>query len=118
VPRLCVGVAALLTIVGVVHAGQIATPAYEGPPVPSPPEVIARDADGRTTIRAVRVDAPLRIDGAFDEALYSSVPAMTDFVQVEPNLGALATEKTEVWVAFDGDNFYLSFRCWDSQPGR
>jgi len=111
-------VAALLTIVGVAHAGQIATPAHEGPPEPSPPEVIARDADGRTTIRAVRVDAPLRIDGAFDEALYTGVPAMTDFVQVEPDLGAPATEKTEVWIAFDGDNFYLSFRCWDSQPER
>ena len=105
-------------IVGVAHAGQIAPPAHEGPPAPSPPEVIARDAEGQTTIRAVRVDAPLRIDGAFDEALYTSVPAMTDFVQVEPDLGAPATEKTEVWIAFDGDNFYLSFRCWDTQPER
>ena len=24
------------------------------------------------------------------------------------------TEKTEVWVAFDDDNVYFSFRCWDS----
>ena len=105
-------------IVGTARAGQIATPAYDGPPPPSPPEVLASDADGRTTIRAVRVDAPMRIDGAFDEALYTSVPAMTDFVQVEPDLGAPATEKTEVWIAFDGYNFYLSFRCWDSQPER
>lgn len=116
--QLCVLAPALLTMVGVANAGQIATPVYDGPPPASPPEVMARDAEGRTTIRAVRVDAPLRIDGVFDEALYTSVPAMTDFVQVEPDLGAPATEKTEVWIAFDGDNFYLSFRCWDSQPER
>ncbi|MDA1183808.1 MAG: DUF5916 domain-containing protein [Acidobacteria bacterium] len=116
--RRCVTVAALLLHAGVAHAGQITSPAYEGPAAPLPPEVIAREAEGRTTIRAVRVDTPLRIDGTFDEALYTSVPAMTDFVQVEPDLGAPATEKTEVWIAFDGDNVYLSFRCWDSQPER
>jgi len=110
--------AAVLLFAGIARAGQLATPAYDGPPAPLPPEVMARDAEGRTTIRAIRVDAPLRIDGAFDEALYTSVPAMTDFVQVEPDLGAPATEKTEVWIAFDSDNFYLSFRCWDSQPER
>ena len=119
---------------GIAHAGQSAGPpispalavaepstspfAFEGPPPPLPPEVMSRDAEGRTTIRAVRVAAPLRIDGALDEALYTSVPGMTDFVQVEPQLGAAATEKTEVWLAFDGDNFYLSFRCWDTQPER
>ena len=112
--RLFLMAAASLLSVGVAQAGQISAPTYDGSPPPS--EVRARDAEGRTTIRAV--DAPLRIDGAFDGALYTSVPAMTDFVQVEPDLGAPATEKTEVWIAFDGDNFYLSFRCWDSQPER
>jgi hypothetical protein len=88
-----------------------------GPPPPAPPDVIARDAEGRATIRAVRVSGPMQIDGALDEALYAS-PAMTDFVQVEPQLGDPATEKTEVWMGFDGDNVYISFRCWDSQPDR
>ena len=42
---------------------------------------------------------------------------MSDFVQVEPMLGAPATEKTEVWVAYDADNFYIAFRCWENEPG-
>jgi hypothetical protein len=41
---------------------------------------------------------------------------MTDFVQAEPRVGEPATEKTEVWVAFDNDRVYISFRCWDSAP--
>jgi hypothetical protein len=118
VPCVCSVVTAVMLSVGSAHAGQIVAPAYEGPPAPLPPEVMARDGEGRTTIRAVRVDAPLRIDGTFDEPLYENVPAMSDFVQVEPDLGAPATEKTEVWIAFDGDNVYLSFRCWDTYPER
>ena len=101
------------------HAGQTATPdaspspptapvaapelqfTFDGPPPPVAPAVITRDASGRATIRAVRVTAPMRIDGVLDEALYSSVPPISDFIQVEPQEGAPATEKTEVWLAFD-----------------
>ena len=100
-------------------AATVAGPtlAFSGPPPPAPPDVIARDAEGRTTIRAVRVSGPMQIDGALDESLYD-VPAMTDFVQVEPQQGEPATEKTEIWFGFDGDNVYISFRCWDSRPER
>jgi hypothetical protein len=98
-------------------AAPPATIALAGP-LPQPPATIVRDANGRATVRAVRLNAPLRIDGSLDEALYSTVPAMSDFVQVEPQEGMPATEKTEVWVAFDGDQLYVSFRNWDSQPDR
>ena len=30
--------------------------------------------------------------------------------------GAPASEQTEVWVLFDDDQIYVSFRCWDSAP--
>jgi hypothetical protein len=91
--------------------------AFDGPPAPVAPEVVTRDADGRATVRAVRLAAPLRIDGALDEALYNG-PSISGFVQVEPALGVPATEQTEAWVAFDGDNVYFAFRCWDSAPER
>jgi hypothetical protein len=94
-----------------------ATFAFSGPPPPAPPEVIARDAEGRATIRAMRVLGPMQIDGALDEALYDT-PPMTDFVQVEPQLGAPATERTEIWFGFDRDNVYVTFRCWDTHPER
>ena len=58
--------------------------AVDGPPVPVPPAVIARDASGRATIRAVRIEAPLRIDGVLDDALYGEVSPISDFIQVEP----------------------------------
>ena len=79
------------------------------------PDVVTRDADGRATIRAVRVSQPLRIDGALDEALYRDERPISDFIQVEPAAGQAATERTETWIAFDEDYVYVSFKAWDSR---
>ena len=53
--------------------------AFDGPRAPVAPEVIVRDG-ARVTLRAVRVSTPLRIDGQLDEAVYSSVQAMSDLI--------------------------------------
>ena len=91
--------------------------AESGAPAAAPQSTLTRDADGRvTTLRAVRVTEPLRIDGRLDEEFYTTVPSMTGFVQVEPQEGMPATEQTEVWVAFDDQNLYVSFRAWESRP--
>jgi hypothetical protein len=87
----------------------------DAPPPPTAPDVIRRDSEGRATVRAVRVAQPLQIDGALDEALYREVPSMSEFIQVEPDGGQPATERTETWIAFDDDNVYVSFKVWDSQ---
>jgi hypothetical protein len=83
-----------------------------------PISVMTREGDGTTTVRAVRVDVPLRIDGALDEELYRRVSPMTGFVQIEPDDGTVASERTDLWLSFDTDNVYVSFRVWDSQMDR
>ena len=83
-----------------------------------PITVMTRAGDGSTTVRAVRLDAPLRIDGTLDEELYRRVSPMTGFIQIEPDDGQVASERTELWLAFDADNVYVSFRVWDSQMDR
>ena len=88
------------------------------PPAPAAPAVIARDAAGRATVRAVRIAEPIRVDGRLDEAVYASVPALSDFIQTDPDHGAPATEKTEVWLLFDEDNVYVVGRCWETEPER
>ncbi len=111
---LLVGSFTLLTVPAV-HAGQDQTD-FDGPAPPIAPAVIARDASGRATIRAVRITTPLRVNGRLDESLYIGVPPISDFIQQEPEEGAPATEKTEMWLAFDADNLYVAFRCWESEP--
>jgi hypothetical protein len=75
-------------------------------------------ASDKVTIRAIRLSEPLRIDGRLDESVYSDASPLSDFVQMEPEGGKTATEKTEVWVAFDQRNVYVSFRAWESHPER
>jgi len=92
--------------------------AIDGPAPPVAPAVVLRDEEGRATVRAVRLDAPLRLDGALDESLYHEVSPISSFIQVEPAAGAPATERTDIWLAFDADHVYVACRCWESEPGR
>src|SRR5690349_16761197 len=82
------------------------------------PSVVTVDGSGHITVRAVRVGQPLRVDGSLDEAVYTTTPPISDFIQQEPDEGRPATERTEAWVLFDRDNIYVSARCWDSHPER
>ena len=91
---------------------------FDGPAAPQLPATIARDAEGRTSVRAVRLPAPLRVDGLLDEPIYASVTPMSDFVQAEPDWGMPATEKTEVWISFDASNVYVSVRASESDVSR
>jgi len=89
-----------------------------GPPPPEAPEVVARDAAGRVTVRAVRLAEPLVLDGLLTDPVYSQVRAISDFVQQEPHEGQPATERTELWIFFDDTTLYLAVRCHDSEPER
>jgi len=77
--------------------------------------------DGATpapTVRANRISQPLRVDGKLEEESYKTVPAITGFVQQEPDEFKPATERTEAWIFFDDDNIYISARNWESHPER
>ena len=82
------------------------------------PAIVSRTAPDKVTVRAVRLDAPLKIDGRLDEAVYTSVEPISGFIQQEPREGAPATEKTEAWILFDDENLYIAARNWDSHPER
>ena len=59
--------------------------AIDGPPPPVAPATVARDGQGRVTVRATHIPAPLRVDGQLDEGPYSTVEPIGDFIQVEPH---------------------------------
>ncbi|HUQ70719.1 MAG TPA: DUF5916 domain-containing protein, partial [Planctomycetaceae bacterium] len=86
------------------------------PPAPTAPDVIARDAAGHATIRAIKLTAPLRVDGRLDEDVYEREQPFGGFIQVAPRYGEPQTERSDVWVTYDTENIYVSCRCWDSVP--
>ena len=89
-----------------------------GTPARAQTEMATVDADGSLTVHAVRLTAPLRIDGRLDEELYRTVTPLSRFIQTEPQAGDPATEKTDVWVAFDRGTMYVTFRVWETQLER
>ena len=60
-------------------------------------------------------EAPV-IDGVLDEAIWSSILPITDFVQEEPDNMAEPTEKTEVYLTYDEKSLYVAARLYDVIP--
>jgi hypothetical protein len=95
---------------------QPAGPVIDGPPAPVPPATINRDASGGATVRAVRLDEPLRLDGVLDEPIYARVEPFGDFIQQSPDEGAPASEGTDNWILFDDESIYVGARVYESVP--
>ena len=118
----CLAAAVLLVAAPAPLAAQNRQPAdqsgvrIDGPPPPVPPETVTRDADGRATVRAVRLAEPLRVDGALAEAVYEQTRPVSRLIQQVPDEGDPESERTEVWVFFDDRNVYVSARLWESAP--
>jgi hypothetical protein len=62
--------------------------------------------------------AAIKLDGAFTEAVWAHVPAVSDFRQRDPKDGAAPTFATEVKVAYDAANLYVAVRAQDPEPAR
>ncbi|MGH9257983.1 MAG: carbohydrate binding family 9 domain-containing protein [Vicinamibacterales bacterium] len=77
------------------------------------------DNGGRRTIAAVRLAGgeSITLDGRLDEPIWSRAIPGADFIQIDPDNGTAATERTEVRIVFDADALYLGITCYDSEPG-
>jgi hypothetical protein len=91
-------------------------PTIDGPPAPVAPEVITRGPDGQATVRAIRLSAPLKVDGVLDDEVYAREKPFGGLIQVTPRYGEPQTERSDVWVTYDDANIYVTCKCWDSAP--
>jgi uncharacterized protein DUF5916 len=97
-------------------AAHAQSPAIDGPPPPQAPEVITRRADGQATVRAIKLTAPLKVDGVLDEEVYAREKPFGGLIQVAPRYGEPQTERSDVWILYDDKYVYMTCRCWDSAP--
>jgi len=67
------------------------------------------------TVTAVRCKEKVVVDGALDEETWAG-PAITGFIQNEPEEGQPASERTHVWLAYDDHALYVAARMFDSKP--
>ena len=108
--------AAAILVVGPgrVAAQDVDATELHGPPPPVGGAVINQAGQEGVTLRAVRVNEPLRIDGVIDESFYQNTPPVTEFIQSVPDVDGEPSQLTEVWIAFDDQNVYVSAKIWDS----
>lgn len=62
------------------------SPVIDGPPPPEFPEMLARDAAGKVTVRAIKLKQPLKVDGRLDEDVYHENQPFGGLVQVVPTV--------------------------------
>ncbi len=69
----------------------------------------------RPKITIPKITNPPKIDGLLDDACWTESTKITGFYKFEPVDGEPASEKTEAFLAYDRENLYVAFRCYESE---
>ena len=86
------------------------------PATPRTPAARSLPAAERAQVRAMRLTAPVTVDGILSEAVWQSAEPFTGLVQRDPVEGGRPSQATEVRVAYDEDAIYIGARLHDSAP--
>jgi hypothetical protein len=75
-------------------------------------------AQDRPRLAPSRVAVPPVIDGVLDDVAWQGAPTVRGFETWSPDYGKPMTDDTEVSLAYDAENLYFAFRCFDRDPGK
>lgn len=64
---------------------------------------------------AARRSSAIVIDGKLDEEAWKAATPVTDFLQIDPDEGKPASQKTEMRFLFDHDALYIGARMYDTE---
>jgi Domain of unknown function (DUF5916)/Carbohydrate family 9 binding domain-like len=64
-------------------------------------------------VEAFKTDLPVIIDGSLEDVAWKSAPIANHFIQNFPNVGAPATQATEVRILYDNSAIYIAAHLYD-----
>lgn len=67
-------------------------------------------------LRPLRTETPPRIDGVLDDAVWAQAPRVSGFKTFIPDFGKEMPESTHVYMAYDRENLYFAYYCYDPDP--
>ncbi len=67
-------------------------------------------------VYAQKTESTIKVDGLLDEPEWAEAPEARDFIQLQPEKGMPASERTVVRILFDDHFVYFGFWCYDSEP--
>jgi hypothetical protein len=76
----------------------------------------ARSETQPPILQPLSLTVPPTIDGKLEEPFWSEAPSVTGFKTYSPDYGHDLGEKTVAYMAYDSENIYFAFRCFDRQP--
>jgi hypothetical protein len=68
--------------------------------------------------RPLRVAVPPVIDGRLDDAAWIDAPSVELAKTFIPDFGREASERTVAFMAYDAENLYFAFKCYDREPDK
>jgi len=66
----------------------------------------------------LKTSTPPVIDGKLDDPVWQNAPHVTGFKTFIPDYGIEMVDQTIVYYAYDRENLYFAYRCFDSQPDK
>jgi hypothetical protein len=69
-------------------------------------------------LKPLRTNTPPVIDGVLDDPVWTQAPSETGFITWRPDFGKHMHEKTVVYYAYDRENLYFAYRCYDREPSK
>ena len=67
-------------------------------------------------LKPTRTIIPPVIDGKLDDPIWQTCPSVTNFRTFAPDYGHDGSQRTIAYMAYDEENIYFAFRCFDREP--
>jgi len=80
--------------------------------------VAAGAGRGAEFFKPLRTAHPPSIDGRLDDAVWQATPAISAFKTFFPDFGVEPSERTVAYMAYDEENLYFAFKCYDREPDK
>jgi hypothetical protein len=75
-------------------------------------------AAGGEFFRPLRIAAAPAIDGRLDDPAWREAPSVELAKTFIPDFGRDGSERTVAFMAYDAENLYFAFKCYDRDPGK
>ncbi|MCX6169121.1 MAG: DUF5916 domain-containing protein [Ignavibacteriales bacterium] len=72
--------------------------------------------EAQEQLKPTRTDTPPIVDGKLDDLIWQNALAVSEFKTFAPDYGKDGTERTVAYAAYDSENLYFAFYCYDSEP--
>jgi len=69
-------------------------------------------------LKPLKTDKPPVIDGSLDDPVWAEAPSVTGFKTFIPDFGREPSEETIAYYAYDSENLYFAFQCYDREPDK